>query len=157
MCFPCTSICNPHTHTHTHARTHDPVQSTYHVHFLTVALFCHYATTAYSRSHLDDGRTTFERPLLRDAGSYLIMMVLLIIFFDDGVIHVKEAATLVILYLLGYLPIVAFSGKIRQWYGSTCSPLLSLQYAIRAHPATHPHVFLSLFFSPFFFPLFLRR
>lgn len=56
-----------------------------------------------------------RRPLLRDAGSYLIMMILLIIFFDDGVIHVMEAATLVILYFV-YLPIVAFSGRIRQWW-----------------------------------------
>jgi Ca2+/Na+ antiporter len=54
-----------------------------------------------------------RRPLLREIGSYSVMLICLGIFFNDGLIELWEALTLVGLYVV-YLVIVTVSPGIRQ-------------------------------------------
>jgi len=56
-----------------------------------------------------------RRPLLRDVGFYSVGLVLLVIFFGDGMIQLHEAVTLVCCYAL-YVLVVAVSPSVREWY-----------------------------------------
>ena len=54
-----------------------------------------------------------RRPLLRDVGTYAISLLLLCIFFNDGIIQFYEAATLVGLYGV-YVVVVVCAPKVRR-------------------------------------------
>ena len=63
----------------------------------------------------DDTLFLKRRPLLRDLVAYALSLLLLCIFFEDGIIEIYEGALLVIMYVC-YVMVVMFGGKIRSVY-----------------------------------------
>jgi Ca2+/Na+ antiporter len=79
-----------------------------------------------------------RRPLLRDVAAYAISLILLCIFFSDGVIETYEGAILVAFYVV-YVITVFFSPSIRQWYVSVLPyflPFLVYLFVITFVPIT---------------------
>lgn len=56
-----------------------------------------------------------RRPLLRDELFYLSSLGILIFIIHDGVVHVWEAALLLLNYAI-YLCVIVFATRVRQWY-----------------------------------------